>query len=186
MKYIHTSVLAIVSLICAQVVTAETNDTVDPFQEVAASYRAANPQPRLPEDAHKFKVQAEFAVQEKQFDKAVELYGKALEIAPWWPEGHFNRALILGETEKYRDAMREMKRYLILMPDAPDARAAQDKIYQWESAAPDSEEIKKYAWLLGQWNVAGSWFSKAPFDYGERHNSFQAEFSKSGSGLKGM
>jgi formylglycine-generating enzyme required for sulfatase activity len=101
-------------------------------REVVAPYRAANPRPGLPEEAHKFKVQAEFAVQEKQFDKAVELYGKALEIAPWWPEGHYNRAGILGETEKYRDAIREMKRYLLLVPDAPDARAAQDMIYQWE------------------------------------------------------
>jgi hypothetical protein len=58
-----------------------------------------------------------------------------LDIAPWWPEGHFNRALIMGETKKYWDAMREMKRYLLLVPDAPDARAAQDKIYQWESVA---------------------------------------------------
>jgi len=25
-----------------------------------------------------------------------------------------------------------MKKYLMLMPDAEDARAAQDKIYEWE------------------------------------------------------
>src|SRR4029077_856471 len=68
-----------------------------------------------------------------QLDKAVELYGKALEIAPWWPEGHFNRALIMGETRKYGEAIREMKHYLLLVPDAPDAGASQDKIYQWEA-----------------------------------------------------
>jgi hypothetical protein len=28
--------------------------------------------------------------------------------------------------------MREMKYYLQLVPDAPNARAAQDKIYDWE------------------------------------------------------
>jgi hypothetical protein len=28
-----------------------------------------------------------------------------------------------------------MKRYLALVPDAPDARAAQDKIYDWERKA---------------------------------------------------
>jgi hypothetical protein len=28
-----------------------------------------------------------------------------------------------------------MKRYLLLAPDAPDARDAQDRIYQWESVA---------------------------------------------------
>jgi len=102
------------------------------FVNSAMDYRASNPKPRLPEEARKFRVQAEFAVQEKQFDKGVELYGKALEIAPWWPEGHYNRALILGETKIYRDAIREMKRYLLLVPDAPDSRKVQDKIYQWE------------------------------------------------------
>jgi len=29
-----------------------------------------------------------------------------------------------------------MKKYLILYPDAPDARAAQDKIYEWELMLP--------------------------------------------------
>lgn len=116
-------------------VPAYADNTSDPFLEVVAQYRAANPKPVMPEAARKFRVQAEFAVQEKRLDRAVELYGKALEIVPWWPEGHYNLALVLGETKKYRDALREMKRYLLLAPDAPEARAAQDRIYQWESVA---------------------------------------------------
>ncbi len=119
-------------LICAPAFADNAND---PFQDVAAKYRAAKSKPALPEEARKYKVQAEFMVQEKQIDKAIGLYGKALDIAPWWPEGHYKLALILGEKKKYGDAMREMKRYLLLAPDAPEARAAQDKIYQWEVAA---------------------------------------------------
>lgn len=102
------------------------------FAETAAKYRAVAVKPALPEEARKFKVQAEFALNKKEFEKAAELYKEALDIAPWWPEGHFNRALMLGELSRYRDAIREMKRYLALVPDAPNARAAQDKIYQWE------------------------------------------------------
>lgn len=108
--------------------TEQTN-----FEKAVEIYRNTTPKPVLSEEARKFKVQAEFAVQEKQFAKAAELYGKALDIAPWWSEGHFNRALILGETKNYWNAMREMKRYLHLEPDASNARAAQDKIYVWES-----------------------------------------------------
>jgi formylglycine-generating enzyme required for sulfatase activity len=111
---------------------AFADNTNDPFQEVVAKYLAAKPKPVLSEEARKFKVQAEFMVQEKQVGKAIELYGKALNIAPWWPEGHFQLALILGETKKYREATLEMKRYLLLAPDGADARSAQDKIYQWE------------------------------------------------------
>ena len=141
MKNIKFWLAVIVFLFCAPAFADNTND---PFNEVVANYLAANPKPSLPEEARKYRVQAE-AVQEKQFDKAVELYGKALEIAPWWPQGHFNRAIILGELKKYREAMREMKRYLQLIPDAPDARAAQDRIYQWEVIASLElpEEVRK-------------------------------------------
>jgi hypothetical protein len=32
-------------------------------------------------------------------------------------------------------AVAEMNRYLVLVPDAPNASAAQDKIYEWEGKA---------------------------------------------------
>ncbi|HLP98774.1 MAG TPA: SUMF1/EgtB/PvdO family nonheme iron enzyme [Sideroxyarcus sp.] len=129
---------AILLLICAPALA----DSVDPFQEVAAKYRAAKPKPALSEEARKYKVQAEFMVQEKQSDKAAALYGRALEIAPWWPEGHFKLALLLGESKKYNEAMREMKRYLLLAPDAPEAREAQDRIYQWETVVvPEAGKV---------------------------------------------
>ncbi len=116
------------------------------FTKAAASYRAATVKPTLPEEARKFKVQAEFAFSKKEFAEAAERYKEALDIAPWWPEGRFNRALILGELFSYRDAIREMKRYLTLVPDATNARAAQDKIYQWEGieqVRSDKEKLEK-------------------------------------------
>jgi tetratricopeptide (TPR) repeat protein len=103
------------------------------FKEEARRYYAMSPKPQLPEEARRFKVQAEAYVSSKRFMDAVENYERANVIAPWWPEGHFNRALILGEMQNFDSAMAEMKRYLILNPDAPDARQAQDKIYLWET-----------------------------------------------------
>jgi tetratricopeptide (TPR) repeat protein len=102
------------------------------FEKIAQTYRKAAVKPTLPEDARKFKVQAEAFIRDKQFKKTAEFYGKALSVAPWWPEGRFNRALVLGEAGDYKMAMREMKKYLTLVPDASNARAAQDKIYEWE------------------------------------------------------
>lgn len=102
------------------------------FQEALAAYRTAAVKPQLPEDARRYKVQAEGAVQDKDFAKAALRYEQALSIAPWWPEGHFNRALVLGEIKEYAAAIVEMKRYLALVPEAANARAAQDKIYGWE------------------------------------------------------
>jgi len=117
----------------------DSNNDTD-FFETAHVYHVTNPKPELPEEARKFKIQAEGAVQEKNFFEAADSYSEALKIAPWWPAGHFNLALVWGETGVFIEAEREMKRYLQLIPDAPNARAAQDKIYSWE------REDKIYSW----------------------------------------
>lgn len=102
------------------------------FEATARRYRDAAPKPELTEEARKYKVQAEAAIQDKDFAAAAGLFRQALRIAPWWPEGHFNLALLLGETGDRGTAVQEMKRYLMLVPNAADAREAQDKIYAWE------------------------------------------------------
>jgi tetratricopeptide (TPR) repeat protein len=105
------------------------------FRESVRRYREMPVKPSLPEEARKFKIQAESAFNRKDFDEAAARYLDALKVAPWWPEGYFNRALILGETGRYRKAIEEMRKYLLIVPDAQDARAAQDKIYEWEGLA---------------------------------------------------
>lgn len=105
------------------------------FAETARQYRSANPKPTLPEAARRHKVQAEDAIAGKRLGDAVRAYDSALHVAPWWPDGHFNNAIILSELQLYEDAIAAMKRYLELVPTAPDARAAQDRIYQWEALA---------------------------------------------------
>lgn len=153
MKFGSTALLLFAALIvggCAMqpathtptlVATIRRDRTVDPAQEAAferaaQSYRNAQAKPQLPEEAVKYKVQAEFAVQQKRFDDAVDLYDKALGIAPWWPAGHHNRGLILGELQDYQGGIRALQKYLKLEPDASNARAVQLKIYQWESLVP--------------------------------------------------
>jgi len=105
------------------------------FQRTVQWFREQNPRPEFPEDARRFRVQAESAVRDKRFGDAAQRYAEALKVAPWWPEGHFNRALVLAEANHHGEAIREMKRYLMLVPEAPNARAAQDKIYEWEDKA---------------------------------------------------
>jgi tetratricopeptide (TPR) repeat protein len=76
--------------------------------------------------------QAEAAMRERHYDRAIEVYAKALDVAPWWPEGYFNSAKVHAEQKKFDLAIDAMKKYLQLLPNAKDARAAQDKIYEWE------------------------------------------------------
>lgn len=101
------------------------------FQRILQRYRGRSAEP-LPEEARKLRVQAEAAVSRKRFGDAAQLYREAIALAPWWADGYYNRALVLGESGAYRRAIAEMRRYLALAPDATDARAAQDKVYEWE------------------------------------------------------
>jgi tetratricopeptide (TPR) repeat protein len=111
---------------------ANKPEGMEKFREEVLRYQAMDPKPELPEDARRFRVQAEKAVADKRFLDAIEKYEKAIEIAPWWPEAHFNRAVVLAELQNFDTATVEMKRYLLLKPDAPDARRAKDFIYTWE------------------------------------------------------
>lgn len=119
-------------------VSAEKGMTSEVFEAVAKKYRDAPVKPALSEEARKYKVQAEAAIGRKSFDEAAARYLDVLKIAPWWPDGYFNRALIFGEMGRYRKAIAEMRKYLQLVPGSPDARSVQDKIYEWEGLARNS------------------------------------------------
>lgn len=106
------------------------------FEKAAQSYRVASGKPSLPEEAVRFKTQAEFAVKQHRLEQAVDLFDQALNIAPWWPAGHYNRGLILGELKDYTEGIASLQKYLKLEPDAANARAVQNKIYEWEILAP--------------------------------------------------
>ena len=108
----------------------EDHNTI--FEGVRRSYARLSAKPELPEAARRFGVQAVSMADQKEYERAIQLYGKALGVAYWWPEAHFNRALLLAERAHSEEAIVEMKAFLELAPTAPDARAAQDKIYEWE------------------------------------------------------
>lgn len=105
------------------------------IKAVAEVMRKLPNRPELPEDARRYGVQATTAAEHKSYDEAIALFAKSLEVAPWWAEGHFNRALLLSNQNRYQEAVTSMKQFLMLAPNAPDARAAQDKIYEWELKA---------------------------------------------------
>jgi tetratricopeptide (TPR) repeat protein len=103
------------------------------FQRTVQQYRDAGGRLAVSEEVRAHRIGAEAAVKEKRFEDAVNEFGEALKLAPWWPQGHYNRALILAELGAYGAACRGMKRYLLLEPDAQNARQVQDKIYAWQA-----------------------------------------------------
>ncbi len=104
------------------------------FPDVARKYRETPVKPELSEEAHKCAVQGDFAIEKKNLPVAIDRYTDALKIAPWWPEGYLKRGRLLAEIELYDAAIADMKKFLLLAPEAKEAREAQDNIYKWESA----------------------------------------------------
>lgn len=103
------------------------------FAESAKKYREMPVKPVLRDDVRKFRVLAEDAFNNKEFGKAADYYEQGLEIEPLWPQGQYNAALLYGEMKDHGNAVLHMKRYLELVPDAPDAQAARDQIVIWQS-----------------------------------------------------
>lgn len=87
----------------------------------------------ISEEQRKLIVQANLANDEKMYEQAIELYYKSLQFNEFnYPQGYYNIALIAAQLEDYPLAIFNLKKYLILDPNAEDARRAQDKIYEWE------------------------------------------------------
>ena len=108
------------------------------FAQMAKAYREAAVKPLPGEDVRRYVVQATAAVKKEDFYGAAEFYDEATRLAPWWPQGHYDRALVLAAIGEYGDAAREMQRYLALVPSAANARQMQDKIYEWQATAPSA------------------------------------------------
>lgn len=106
------------------------------FAAALARYKDRDARPPLPEEARKYRVQAEFALDQKKLDEAAERYTRAVVAARWWADGYFNLALIQAERQYYSEAIRIMRRFIALEEGTPDARRAQDMIYRWEAQLP--------------------------------------------------
>jgi len=104
------------------------------FEQKAAEYRKLQVKPTISEEQRKFIVQANLFNQQKNYVKAIEFYNKAIELDQTaYPAGYSNLALLQAQINNFSAAISYMKKYLLLEPEASDARSAQDKIYEWEA-----------------------------------------------------
>jgi tetratricopeptide (TPR) repeat protein len=102
---------------------------LEKFKRTCESWQSS-PTP-MPDEAKHHKDLAEAALRENNLDKAGDEYFEALKIYPCWPEGQYGLANILGDTGWYSGAIAHMRYYLVLVPNAPDAQAANNKMSDW-------------------------------------------------------
>ncbi|MGH9616052.1 MAG: tetratricopeptide repeat protein [Acidobacteriaceae bacterium] len=114
---------------------AQAAAALEDFKPKAEAWRKMAVKPAMPEQARAHQVLAEYAFKHKDVVKAMEEYSQALDIFPYWPEGHYDLATMaaeIGGAPGYRIAIFHMEKYLALTPDAPDAQAASDSIIVWK------------------------------------------------------
>lgn len=117
-----------------QSVTESNYKELTRFMLVVAKYKDLAIKPQPTEEQRKFIVQANAAAQTKDYNQAIAYYQQLLQDSETsYPEAYFNLALLYGQEILFDNAILNMKKYLLLKPDAADARAAQDKIYEWEA-----------------------------------------------------
>lgn len=109
------------------------------IERFASALRDLYPQltekPRLPESARRFFIEGEEHARAERYEAAVAAFSRVAQVAPWYPQAHFNRALVLERLERYEDAAASMRAFLALAPSSPQARTARDRLYQWQGHA---------------------------------------------------
>jgi hypothetical protein len=100
------------------------------FAKIAEEYRS-KPKPEIGADLRGAMTQVQAAVQAKNFDEAIDLLSDVVARAPWWPVGRWNLAIALAETGDTPSAVHHMKRFIALVPEGPDTKAARELIAGW-------------------------------------------------------
>jgi tetratricopeptide (TPR) repeat protein len=109
------------------------DERVAHLESRAAEYRALAVKPPVSEEQRKVIVQANVLNQQQDYAGAIALYLQAIDLDPVsYPGAYFNLGLLSAQMKRYNSAITYMKQYMLLVPEAPDARSAQDKIYEWE------------------------------------------------------
>jgi tetratricopeptide (TPR) repeat protein len=101
--------------------------------------RKIDPPPAIPENARRHAAFAHAAIKEakdqKDYERALEEFLKALCLSPWWADLYVNTALILEQMNRYQDGYNCLTFYLSLAPHPSDAAQVRTKLYELEFKA---------------------------------------------------
>ena len=117
-----------------KIISESVGSELDRFASVVEKNKGQAAKQPVSEEQRKFIVQANAATQTKEYMQAISYFKQALQINETsFPDAYFNMALIFANIRQFDQAILSMKKYLLIFPDSPDARSAQDKIYEWEA-----------------------------------------------------
>jgi tetratricopeptide (TPR) repeat protein len=105
-------------------------------QALVRLYPRLPARPPLPEPARRFFAEGQAFARADDYVGAAESFGKVTTIAPWFPNGQFNLALVQERAGDYGPAILSMETFLKLAPNSRNARVAQDRLYEWRNRVP--------------------------------------------------
>lgn len=102
---------------------------------------------------------AEIAKSPAGYEEAIREFEQAVSLAPGWSASYFNLGCVQKEAGKHQEALSNYRKYLELVPNAPDAEQVQTEIDQLEyklekilEVKQEEDQIKeKYKAVLGRW-----------------------------------
>lgn len=101
--------------------------------KIFAIYKKLPLKPEPPDQARRYSAEAQQYLEQREWKLAEGKYMQALEQAPWWPEAHYNLALVTvvnwGPSPL---AVQEMELYLELEPNGTHVRNARKKSKRWK------------------------------------------------------
>lgn len=80
---------------------------------------------------------------------AIEEFNKAIAVAPNWAEPYYQLAIVQEKLEKYTEAVVNLKRYLLLAPNAGNAAAVKSLVNKLEYKLDQKEAVKKVFEFIG-------------------------------------
>jgi tetratricopeptide (TPR) repeat protein len=104
--------------------------------ELIRAWKACSPRPAYPPALKTFLARGQFFAGEGSHEEAAAAYHQAARFCPWCAEAHFNEAVILGEYQRYPEAIRALRRAMTLLPEGPDAQEAEGMLLTWEMLGP--------------------------------------------------
>lgn len=99
----------------------------------------------------------EMAKSPAEYDSATKEFQEAIELAPTWPDPHYNLGLAQEKSGKLREAVASYKRYLQLAPNAPDAAKIQEQIYKLEYKAEQVLSVPEIIDVLVSFSDEQKW-----------------------------
>lgn len=106
----------------------------------------------IPSEAQRHMIRGRAAIEmaksPEEYRFAIEEFEKAVKLAPHWAEAYYNLGMVQAELGELPQAIANLKRYLELAPNAPDAAKVREEVIRLEYRLEREQRLTQ---LAGDW-----------------------------------